>query len=278
MSSDIKDLLDSAADDSAQPMRHTVDDVVRRGRRGQRVRRIGAVAGSALAVAGVATAVAVWPGQSGEPPVAGLGLPESTVTIDARTGDVLPAKIALSDAEVIARCQPADGKYRQSADKAGGGSEPIAGWKVAVTQGAGNWFRAILVSPDRQRYAYCLDNADAGVASPPDDYVRQSVTADKPYVVWADAQGSKGVVPPGVAKIDFKTADGSVTPAVIRDGFFLWHSTRTMLGSPMAPIWAIFSDAQGREIARFNANPYQNDQVGVPGGKTFERKPIFAKR
>ncbi|WP_432935784.1 hypothetical protein ACQPXM_21560 [Kribbella sp. CA-253562] len=277
MSSDIKDLLDTAADDSAQPMRHTVDDVVRRGRRGQRVRRIGAVAGSALAVAGVATAITVWPGQSEQPPVAGLGLPDSTVTVDAKSGEITqPGKIALSDAQVIARCQASDNQYRQSATKAGGGSESIDSWKVAVTQGSGSWFRAVLVSPDRQRYAYCLDNA--GASGPKDDYQRQSVTADKPYVVWADGNGSRGVVPRGVAKIEFRTADGLTSPAVIKDGFFLWHSDRTTVGNPMAPIWAIFSDAQGREIARFDANPFQNDQVGVPGGKTVERRPIFAKR
>lgn len=281
MSSDIEDLLVDAADDSAEPMRHTVDDVVRRGRRGQRLRRISAVAVSAIAVAGVATAVAVLPGQDDEAPVAGLGMPapESTISLDPKTGkatEVLPAKSALSDAQVIARCQPADGQYRQSAAKAGGGSESISGWKVALTQGAGSWVSAILVSADKQRFAYCLDNA--GTGTPSDDYQRQAVTADKPYVVWADQNGSRGVVPSGVAKVDFLTSDGVTSPAAIENGFFLWASRRTAVGDPMAPIWAIFSDAQGREVARFNANPFQNDQVGVPGSKTVERKPIFAKR
>ncbi|MGC4941522.1 hypothetical protein [Kribbella sp. DT2] len=275
MSSDIEDLLVDAADDSAEPMRHTVDDVVRRGRRGQRLRRIGAVAGGALAVAGIATAVSVWPNQGDDAPVAGLGLPENTVTVDTTTGEVT-GKAVLSDAQVLARCATGDNQYRQSAAKAGGGSEAISSWKVAVAQGSGSWFQAVLVSPDRQRYAYCLDNT--GTSGPKDDYLRQSVTADKPYVVWADGNGSKGVVPAGVAKVDFKTADGAVTPAVVKDGFFLWPSHRTTVGDPSAPIWAIFSDAQGREVARFNANPFQNDQVGVPGSKTVERAPIFPKR
>jgi hypothetical protein len=281
MSSDIEDLLVDAADDSAEPMRHTVDDVVRRGRRGQRLRRISAVAVTAIAVAGVATAIAVLPGQDDEPPVAGLGLPsaETTISLDPKTGkatEVLPAKSALSDAEVIARCRPADGQYRQSAAKAGGGSESISGWKVALTQGAGSWVSAILVSPDQQRFAYCLDNAGSG--TPNDDYLRQSVTADKPYVVWADHNGSRGVVPRGVAKVDFLTSDGVSSPAAVENGFFLWASRRSAVGDPSAPIWAIFSDAQGREVARFNANPFQNDQVGVPGGKPAERAPIFPKR
>lgn len=278
MSSDIKDLLDTAADDSAEPMRHTVDDVVRRGRRSQRVRRFGAVALSAVAVGGIATAVAVLPGQQADDvPAAGLGLPGTTVTLDTKTGEVLqPAKAALSDEQVLARCQAADGQYRNGADKAGGGSESIASWKVALTQGSGSWFQAILVSPDRQRFAYCLDNA--GTSGPKDTYQRQAVTADKPYVVWADLNGSKGVVPAGVAKIDFQTADGVVSPATLQNGFFLWHSDRTAVGNPTAPIWAIFSDAQGREVARFNANPFQNDQVGVPGGTTTERAPVFPKR
>lgn len=281
MSSDIEDLLVDAADDSAEPMRHTVDDVVRRGRRGQRLRRISAVAVSAIAVAGVATAVAVLPGQDDEAPVAGLGLPapESTISLDPKTGkatEVLPAKSALSDAQVIARCQAADGKYRQSAGKAGGGSESISGWKVALTQASGSWVSAILVSPDQKRFAYCLDNA--GTGAPSDDYQRQAVTADKPYVVWADHNGSRGVVPSGVAKVDFLTSDGVTSPAAVEDGFFLWASRRTAVGDPSAPIWAIFSDAQGREVARFNANPFQNDQVGVPGSKTVERAPIFPKR
>ncbi|GAA1517100.1 hypothetical protein [Kribbella lupini] len=276
MSSDIEDLLVDAADDSAEPMRHTVDDVVRRGRRSQRLRRLGAVAGSALAVAGVATAISVWPSQGDDAPVAGLGLPGTTVAVDAKTGEVNTGKVALTDAEVLARCAPGDAQYRQSAAKNGGGSEAISSWKVAVAQGSGTWFQAVLVSPDRQRYAYCLDNA--GTSGPKDDYLRQSVTADKPYVVWADANGSKGVVPAGVAKVDFKTDDGAVTPAVVKDGFFVWSSPKATAGNPMAPVWAIFSDAQGREIARFNANPFQNDQVGVPGSKQVERTPIFAKR
>ncbi|ADB32319.1 hypothetical protein Kfla_3258 [Kribbella flavida DSM 17836] len=285
MSTEIEDLLSDAADDSAQPLRHSVDDVVRRGRRGQRIRRAGAVAAGAVAVAGVATAVAVWPGQPSNPPVAGLGLPASptTVTMDAKTGKVLPDKqlpqSTLSAAQVVARCKPQDRNYQQGSQKAaGGGSDPISNWTVAVTQGTGSWFHAILVSPDRKRYAYCLDNAEPGVASPGDDYLRQSVTADKPYVVYADRYGAKGVVPPGIAKIEFRTVDGVVSPAVIRDGFFLWYSTRTTVGDPMAPIWAVFSDARGREVARFDANPFQPDQAGVPGGKTFERTPIFAKK
>ncbi|MEV6286332.1 hypothetical protein [Kribbella sp. NPDC051770] len=277
MSSDIKDLLDSAADDSAEPMRHTVDDVLRRGRKSQRVRRFGAVALSAVAVAGVATAVAVLPGQGGDDtPAAGLGLPADTVTVDSKTGEVVPGKIGLSDAQVLERCSAADSQYRRSVGQAGGGSDSIDSWKVAVSQGAGSWFQAVLVSPDRQRFAYCLDNSAS--TGPKDDYQRQSVTADKPYVVWADGNGSKGVVPAGVSKVDFKTADGALTPAVVNDGFFLWSSHRTTVGDPSAPIWAIFSDAQGREVARFNANPFQNDQVGVPGGKPAERAPVFPRR
>jgi hypothetical protein len=260
MTADIRDLLADAADDTDRPLHHSVDEIVRRGRRGQNLQRTGVVAASALTAGAVIAAVTVWTG-AGAPKNDGIqpvGSPTSTITVDVRTGKaVQPPASNLTDAQIIARCRPHDEEFRTATDSGrksrwGGGSDPLDHWKVVITQGENAWFRAMLRSPDGKRVAYCLDNAAAG--APYDDYFRQNIGLGKPYEVWSDRDGSKGELPPAVARVSFRDPAGVVSDATIKDGLFLWKADLPPAEVTGKPIWATFYDARGRELARFDTN------------------------
>ncbi len=260
MSTDLETLLARAADDTDQPLLHTVEDAVRRGRRSQRLQRSGAVAASALTAGAVIAGVTVWTGagapkDEGTQP-AGSPTMTTTVTVDTKTGKVVqPPASTLTGAQIIARCRPQDEVFRRvSSNKAGGGSDELDQWKVVVTQGESTWFRAILRSPDGKRYAYCQDNTAAG--APYDDYYRQAVGLDKPYEVWSDRDGSKGELPANVARVSFVEPDGWTSDATVKGGFFLWKANLPTSQVHGKPIWAIFYDAHGRELARFDTNQH----------------------
>lgn len=269
MSTDLETLLARAADDTDQPLAHSIEDVVRRGRRGQRLQRTGAVAASALTAGAVIAGVTVWTG-AGAPKDDGIqpaGRPTNTVTIDTKTGKVLqPPPSTVSDAQIIARCRPLDEEFRTAthngrSSKYGGGSDPLDQWKVVLTQGENTWFRAMLRSPDGKRLAYCLDNTAAG--APYDDYFRMTAHSSEPYQVWSDRDGSKGELPTGVARVSFVDPSGAVSDAAVQDGLFLWKADLPTTEVTGKPIWAIFYDAHGRELARFDSN-YLNPPPASP--------------
>jgi hypothetical protein len=258
MTTEIKDLLAGAADDTAQPLNHSVDDIIRRGRRDRQLRRTGVIAGSALTVGAVVAGLTVGLGARNDGSVQPAGSTSATVTIDTRTGKtVQPPPSSLTDAQIIARCRPHDEEFRTATgngqkSKWGGGSDPLDHWKVVVTQGESTWFRAMLRSPDGKREAYCLDNTAAG--APYDDYFRQAVGSAKPYEVWSDRDGSKGELPPQAARVSFVDPIGTVSDATVKGGYFLWKADLPTAEVAGKPIWAIFYDARGREIARFDSN------------------------
>jgi hypothetical protein len=258
MTTELKDLLADAADDTAQPLHHSVEDIIRRGRRAQQLRRTAVIAASALTAGAIVAAVTVWTGAPNDNSVQPIGTPGRTITIDTKTGKgVQPPASSITAAQIIARCRPQDEEFRSVTDNGrksrwGGGSDPLDHWKVIITQGENSWFRAMLRSPDGKRVAYCLDNAAAG--APYDDYFRQNIGLGKPYEVWSDRDGSKGELPPAVARVSFRDPAGVVSDATIKDGLFLWKADLPPAEVTGKPIWATFYDAHGRELARFDTN------------------------
>ncbi|HEY0618459.1 MAG TPA: hypothetical protein VGD15_12755 [Kribbella sp.] len=273
MSTEIEDLLAEAADDSAEPMRHSVDDVVRRGRRGVRYHRAGVVAAVALTAGAVIGGVNVWAGGHDTDGVQPAGTAGVTVTMDVHTGRVVgPPASKLSDAQIINRCKAQDNRWLAEGhqDKAGGGTDSISGWKVAVTQAQGPWIRAILTSPDHQRWAICQNNLTSG--SPADYYLREDLQYQTDFIVWSDRDGSEGKVPKNVSRITFELPNGIVYDATLKNGFFLWSAELTFDDVKGKPIWAVFYDSRDREVARFDSNV--NNPVD---GYNADRQPIFRK-
>jgi hypothetical protein len=173
-----------AGEDGTRWRREHVVDVVRRGRRGVRLRRAGAVPASVVTACAVATGVTTWAGgnTNNTGGVQPAGTPGTTVTIDVKTGQPLPLQASaskLTDAQIINRCKVQDNHWRQSSHKAGGGTESVAGWKVAVNHAKGSWLRAILVSPDHKRWAVCQDNQGSG--APYDSYLREDLKWQKDF-------------------------------------------------------------------------------------------------
>jgi hypothetical protein len=56
------------------------------------------------------------------------------------------------------------------------------------------------------------------------------------------------------------------------NGFLLWYADLKYLDVRDKPIWAVFYDAKGREIARFDSNVYNPAQ-----GYNADRLPVFPK-
>lgn len=245
MTDDIQRMLAAACESRPTPI--PIDDVIRRGRRRTRLRRSGGAAFSMLAVGGVLAAVAAWP--PGGSPTGPADQPADRADRSAVAEQPGPATVG--DDEVVRRCQPLDrGFVTNSENKAGGGTEPIDDWSVAVTQARATWIRAILVSPDEQRFAYCMsDQRGPGRG----DYYREAADLRPPFDVRVGINGSEGPVPDGVARLTFETPDGAVTDATIVDGFYLWYADKTVWGPD--PVWATFYNADGKVLKRVNANP-----------------------
>ncbi|WP_112238981.1 hypothetical protein [Kribbella monticola] len=261
MTTEIKDLLADAADDTAQPLEYSIDDVVRRGRRGQRLRRAGAVAAGAVTAGAFVTAVAIWTGGDvarnnggGIQPASG---PTGMVTAKQITWVAQPpAATNFTTAQIRALCNAQDSSARDGVgNKAGGGTDPVTNWSVEVSQGQAHWFRAILLSPDRLRYTFCAYNSDKG--EPHDTYNREATKwfAEQPYRVTTWPNGAWGKVPAGVDKIVFELPDGTRSVATTKNGWFLWFTREHVNYLPNKPIWAIYYGADGKEIARFDSNP-----------------------
>ncbi|MFK4085129.1 hypothetical protein ACI2LF_13535 [Kribbella sp. NPDC020789] len=177
MSTDIERLLNTAADDSDQPLHTDVDEILNRARRSVRRTRYAVVGTSVLTTLAVIGGVTVWSStwhQSAGP----AGTPKNqTITVDRATGKVVdnesgttaqapPPVSPVADAEVVRRCKQYDQEtldfYKQygynSYDKAG----PInPRWKVIVKSGDQDKLQALMLSPDQSIVASCtMERAD----------------------------------------------------------------------------------------------------------------------
>jgi hypothetical protein len=298
MRTEIEDLLADAADDSAQPLHHSIDDIIRRGRRGTRLRQAGTITASALTVGAIVGVFTLWPSGGAHPnggtvqpagpaattsstpsspgstrssPVART--PGATLTMDAETGQLLqPPASKLTDAQIIARCKQADDDFLSStSNKVGGGTDKIDNWKVRITQGQDTWFRAILQSPDGKRIARCQVRF-GGSGAPGGYYDRNAVVPTPPFKVWTDGDGSWGQIPQNVARVTFQVADGPLMEATVTKGFYVLYAYLPYVDVKGKPIWATFYDAQGKELARFDSNEYNPED-----GSKADREPIFPK-
>lgn len=276
MTPDIDRLLAEACDDHDRPLHRSIDEVVRRGRRRARVRRTGEVtAGAVVAGAVVTGLVGLGGGQGGQ---GGESQPAGDPSATARTGSPAGPRVSVrhpstpaagprrqagqppadpvSDAEVRRRCAPHDIEFRQvSENKAGGGNDPISDWTVVLSHGRDHWFQSILVSADGKRFAFCQDSAKE--AEPYDGYAREAVALTKDYTVQISDEGAFGPLPDRVARLTFRTPDGTVSDAKVSGGFFVWYTNLGYLDLQGRPVWATFYDAAGRQLARVDANPYQ---------------------
>ncbi|TCC61028.1 hypothetical protein E0H73_17375 [Kribbella pittospori] len=261
MSTDLEQLMIQAADDTDHPLQTSVEDIVRRGRRTTRITRAATVGTTLLTTAAVVAGITAWTahrGGSAQP----AGAPGVGVALQ-------PAASTLTDAQIISRCGPLDDQWQLGHHKAGGGTGTIAGWKVAVSQAAGTWIRAILVSPDKKRWAICQQNSGAG--TPRDNYLREDLKYQEPFVNWTDSDGTEGPVPANVASVDIEI-DGVTSEATVKNGFMLWYADLDPRKVADKPIWAIYYDKTGREIARFDSNDYNPYE-----GEKPRRKPIYPK-
>jgi len=294
MRTEIEDLLADTADDTAQPLHHSIDEIIHRGRRATRLRQAGTITASALTVGAVVGVFTLWP--SGGPHPNGGGVqpagpgtttstspsspgspvartPRATLTMDVETGQLVqPPASKLTDAQIIAQCKKQDADFLRFAEnKAGGGTDKLDNWTVKITQGEDTWFRAILQSPDGKRYARCQYRT-AGSGAPGEYYDRQAVNLMRPFEVWTDADGSWGQIPANVARVTFQAGDGPLMDARVTKGFYLLYAPLPYTDVKGKPIWAIFYDTNGKELARFDSNGSNPDV-----GHTVPRDPIFPK-
>jgi hypothetical protein len=177
MSREIEDLLTTAADDSGRPLRGSVDDIVQRGRRSVRNRRIAAASTAALTTVAVIGGLTAWSNtlnQSNDP----AGTPNNqTITVDADSGRVVdnesgttakppPPVSPLSDAEVLNRCKQFDNETVQFNKEHGANAFDKAGvidarWKVLVKSGDRTFLQALFLAPDKSIVATCtMDRRD----------------------------------------------------------------------------------------------------------------------
>lgn len=234
MSNDIERLLADAADDSDQPMHTTVDDLLTRARRSARHRRLATAATAVLTTAVVIGGMATWSATRSQ--TEGPASNGQTVTIDPKTGLIVddgtgktvvppPPVSPLSDAEILARCQPED---RHSVaflhlhkanvwDKAG----PIdARWKVVVKSGDQDKLIAMFLAPDKSIVATC----GMAAAKKPDRYGRISTTEalDKTRGLPQAVENNLRIPVPGVTRV-LVDIDGESSPRqalVGTDGFY----------------------------------------------------------
>ncbi|MFF0267811.1 hypothetical protein [Kribbella sp. NPDC004536] len=214
MTIDIERLLATAADDSDQPLTTHVGDLVQRGRRSVRRRRVATLATTAVAVAAAAGAVTAWPVHRADPAPAAR-TPGSVQTIDATTGRIIqpaPPVSPLTDDDILQRCARVD-QPPASWDKAG----PIdITWSVPLKTGQGERFYAVLLSPDRTVGIGCEQEGGGHVSLMRHDLDNRNGT--EPLPLWTN----QGRGPADLARVVADTPDGKYLRLglVGRDGFF----------------------------------------------------------
>lgn len=264
---DANRVLTRACDDGDRPYDYSIDTVLRRGRRRVLVRNSTGAAASAVAVGAIAVGATQLTGSgrasSDDAPVASSSAKTSAAPSAPKASTapkttpkkriVPPAPVAkMSDREIIRRCKVLDEEFLwMGSNKAGGGTDPLDDWSVLIKEAVPRSVHAVLVSPDRRRFAYC--HFDVTGREGYDDYARESVAVSKrDYQLFTAGLGAAaGPIPSNVARITFQISD-TVYESRIKDGFVLWRRPDDSMNKP---IWANFYDASGKRLARFDTNP-----------------------
>ncbi|MFD7155404.1 hypothetical protein ACFV9C_12435 [Kribbella sp. NPDC059898] len=230
MSHDIEHLLAAAADDSDQPLTTDVGELVERGRRSVRRRRVAVLASTAVVVAAAVGAVSAWPSQRADPAPAAR-TPGSVVTIDVASGRIIqpaPPVSPLTDDDILLRCARVD-ILAAAWDKAG----PIdTTWRVALKTGQDERFYAVLLSPDRTVGAGCEQEGGGHVSLMRHDLENRGGT--EPLPLWTN----QGRGPADLARVVADTPDGKYLRLglVGRDGFFTFGQGGFAPDAPTASV------------------------------------------
>lgn len=242
MTDSLRDALrEAAADGTHHGSGVTGRDLLRRGHRKARLRRISGTTAGGLALAALVSiplAPSLW-SEAGDETTNG----ESTAD---------PASIG-------PRTSAALDPYCQDA-------EQFADWTLrAAVRGDGH-ATAVLTSPDGTKWGQCMGSEGSEYVAVP---VRANVKSDPGYTylrhnMWHDdgciggdrtcAWGIAGQIPTEIARMTFVSADGRTSAADVDDGFFAWQSTVDDIDVFNQPLWVTLYDADGDQIDRLNAN------------------------
>ncbi|MDX6260482.1 MAG: hypothetical protein QOH84_2170 [Kribbellaceae bacterium] len=248
---DIEDLLTKAADDSGQPLRYSVDDIVRRGRRTTRTRQIATVATATLTTAVVIAGVATW--RTDRPdsvqPAAGPG---QTFTMDTATGKIIdsetgklieppPPVSPMADSDIIKRCGPGDKLWLERLPSKADKSGPInSSWSVPLKTGLGDGFLAVILSPDRQIAVTCQLKGTSPRGG--QDSYRRGPLAEQPALPAKFDPKTKSRkfsmtwsrVPESVTRVIGRPVTGNPREALVSDGFLTWGIEKEPGGLPVS--------------------------------------------
>jgi hypothetical protein len=247
----IEDLLTEAADDTGQPLRHSIDDIVRRGRRTTRTRQIATLTTATLTTAAVVAGVSIWVADRPET-TQPAGISGQTFTIDVHTGKLIdpatgklveppPSVSPLADAEIIERCGPGDKLWLERlptpGDKAGAINDQ---WSVPLKTGRGDGFLAVVLSPDRTIAVTCqLKGKSPGVG---EDRYHRDLLADQPSLPATYDAVTKSRkfsmtwsrVPESVVRVVGRPVSGNPREALVAKGFLTWGIEKEPGGLPVS--------------------------------------------
>jgi hypothetical protein len=249
MTDTLRDALRDAAAGPHPTTYTTGRELLRRGRRKARLRRVSTTAAGGLAL------------------VALVGVPLATgVLIGADDG---PTATRPSDPGTIeTNVEPANFEVR-SVSELEDACRDIADyedWPVVAALKSEHSTTAVLVSPDGEQWATCFGSNDGmssvlyGMKVRDDpDYRDLRVgawwdgceTGADPELCW---WGAYGQIPPNVARMTFESADGQTSEAVVRNGYYAWQSDVDAIDAFNEPLWVSLYDADGNRIDRLDFN------------------------
>jgi len=235
-------LRQAAADGVPQGSDVTGQDLLQRGRKRARFRRVSGTTAGGLALAALVSIPLVSTSPSG-------------TNGDSDAGQDGSPSVTVADRPM----RTVDGNGCEGIDDYEDWSRPaVSRMDVGTT--------AVLLSPDGTKWAMCISD-DADVAT----FATGSRVAEDPgrnwvrVLFWNDdcvtgvdeqvcSWGAAGQTPPDVARMTFESPDGRTSDAVVRDGFFAWQSAVDGIDDFSQPLWVTLYDSDGEQIDRLDAN------------------------
>jgi hypothetical protein len=287
--------LDQLLDDASQRrVAYTpdIDALLRTGRRRHRNRVAVSAIAAAAAAAVTAGAIALLGGRD--------GVPAPSNSLPAASSPSAPASpsVSAADARILREC----GKQYDNTGEVSPRGYDFSRWSVAVSASDSSGTSAVLLSPDRERYAPCAfsppqwtGGAERGVDILPvrampvphgwrsgfapvtwayDCNLKRSATCE--HEVWAGT----ALLPGTVSRVTVRTRDGFSGEAVVRNGFMAFRHVapyKAIMGGvdqgsgagTMPPVLLTLYDSAGRKLTSFNQNylpPIANGSCPSTGG------------